>query len=146
MKEFSQKAIEILNLSGLKKTEQRLFVIEELLKSKHPISVGDLLLVLKKNGIDKTTIYRTLEFLEKKGLVKSVHTGTREMKYEISDHTNDHHHVICLTCNKVSDFTGCGADSLIENALRQVKDFKSIAYHSFDLFGVCNSCVKNNAN
>jgi len=80
--------------------------------------------------------------MTKKGLIKRVDTGEREAQYEIIDTHDDHHHVICLECKKVSDFTGCDADVLISRVLKKVKDFKSITYHSFDLFGICNACSK----
>lgn len=132
----------ILNKAGLKKTLPRVVLLELLLVSKKPISASSLFQKLKKDKADKVTIYRTLETLEKKGLIKRVDTGEREAQYEIIDHHDDHHHVICLDCKKVSDFTGCDADSLITKALKQVKDFKQITHHSFDLFGICNTCAK----
>ena len=131
----------LLEKAALKKTDSRIKLLELLLKSKKPLSVKDI--VSKFSG-DKVTIYRMLEIMSKKGLVRRVDTGEREAQYEIIDHHHDHHHIICLECKKVSDFTGCDSSNLIKNALRQVKDFKQISHHSFDLFGICNSCAKNN--
>ncbi|MEK7588944.1 MAG: Fur family transcriptional regulator [Patescibacteria group bacterium] len=132
----------ILNKAGLKKTEARLHIVQFLLKSKKPNSPQIIFEKLQKEGIDKVTVYRTLESLEKKGLVKRVNTGEREAQYELTDTHEDHHHIICLNCKKVSDFTGCDAEHLIQKAMKQVKDFSSVSHHSFDIFGICNSCAK----
>jgi Fe2+ or Zn2+ uptake regulation protein len=128
----------ILDKAGLKKTDSRIALLDFLSKNKKPLSVKDI--VSKLSG-DKVTIYRILEAMTKKGLIRRVDTGERESQYEIIDN-HDHHHVICLDCKKISDFLGCDADSLITRALKQVKDFKQITHHSFDLFGICNTCAK----
>lgn len=138
----SEKMEEMLKKSGLKKTEVRLLLLDFLSKTKTPFSASTIFEKLKKNKLDQVTIYRTLDSFLEKGLIKKVETGKREAEYELIDEKNDHHHIICLDCKKVSDFTGCDAGSLITKALKQVKDFKSITHHSFDLFGICNTCSK----
>lgn len=129
----------LLDKVGLKKTNSRMSLLDLLSKNKRPLSVNELTLKL---SVDKVTVYRMLEVMKKKGLIRPVDTGERESKYEILDQDNDHHHIICISCKKVSDFTGCDAESLIKKALIQVKDFKQITHHSFDLFGICNTCTK----
>ncbi len=139
MKSKVTRSITLLDKAGLKKTDSRIALLDLLSKNKKPFSVKDI--VSKLSG-DKVTIYRILETMTKKGLIRRVDTGKREAEYETVDHYNDHHHIICLDCKKVTDFTGCDADSLITKALKQVKDFKQITHHSFDLFGICNTCIK----
>lgn len=139
MKSKENQSASLLDKAGLKKTDSRIALLDLLSKTKKPLSVKEI--VLKLSG-DKVTIYRMLEAMTKKGLIRRVDTGEREAQYEIIDHHDDHHHVICLVCKKISDFTGCDAESLITRALKQVKDFKLITHHSFDLFGVCNTCSK----
>lgn len=129
----------ILDSAGLKKTDARLALLELLSKNKKPLSVKD---IVSKLSQDKVTVYRTLLAMTKKGITRRVDTGEREVQYEMLDASEDHHHIICLDCKKVSDFTGCDAEGLISKALKQVKDFKEITHHSFDLFGTCNSCAK----
>lgn len=129
----------LLDKVGLKKTNSRMSLLDLLSKNKRPLSVNEL---TSKLSVDKVTVYRMLEVMKKKGLIRPVDTGERESKYEILDQDNDHHHIICISCKKVSDFTGCDAEGLIKKALIQVKDFKQITHHSFDLFGICNTCTK----
>ena len=139
----SNRTIEsILETSGLKKTDARIALLELLIRNKKPLSVKEITVKLSNKGVDRVTVYRMLETMHKKGIIRRVETGEREAQYEIIDTHGDHHHVICLDCKKVSDFTGCDADKLIAKALSQVKDFKSISHHSFDLFGLCNACAR----
>ena len=132
----------LLDSVKLKKTDARLALLDFLAQNKKPLSVNAISEKLSKKGVDKVTVYRMLEAMAKKGLIRRVDTGEREAQYEIIDVNKDHHHIICLECKKVSDFTGCDSEILIAKALKQVKDFKSISHHSFDLFGICNECAK----
>ncbi len=139
MKSITQ---DILKKSGLKQTETRVSLLEVLSRSKKPLSANEIFKSISGAGADKVTVYRTLDTLEEKGLIKRVATGEREAKYELIQHADDHHHVICLKCKKVADFTGCDAENLIKKALKQVEGFRSVSHHTFDIFGLCNKCAK----
>ena len=132
----------LLETAGLKKTDARVALLDLLARNKKPLSVKEITTKLSANGVDRVTVYRMLDAMNKKGIIRRVETGEREAQYEIIDIHEDHHHIICLDCKKVSDFTDCDAGKLITRALSQVKDFKSISHHSFDLFGLCNVCAK----
>jgi len=142
MKDTNNSKEEVLEKSGLKKTEPRLKLLNFAQKNKKIFSALDAFQALEKEGIDKVTIYRTLESFLKKGIIKRVDTGKREAEYELIDEEHDHHHIICITCKKIEDFTGCDSEIFVKNALKSSKSFKNITHHSFDLFGVCNSCSK----
>ena len=132
----------LLDAAGLKKTDSRLGLLELLARTKKPMSAKDIASKLSKKEVDKVTVYRMLDTMTKKGIVRRVETGEREAQYEILDTHEDHHHIICLECKKVVDFTGCDSDVLISKALKQVKEFSTVTHHSFDLFGVCNACAQ----
>lgn len=142
MKQKPYQTEHILEKAGLKKTDARIALLDLLASNHHPVSIKTIATTLSKKGVDRVTVYRMIEALSKKGLIKRVTTGTREAQYEIIDMHEDHHHIICLQCKKVCDFTGCDADKVIAMALRQVKEFKTIQHHSFDLFGICTACSK----
>ena len=142
MKSELSQSNKLLDMAGMKKTDARIALLDLLAPQKAPLSASEITKKLSAKKVDKVTVYRMLEAMSKKGIVRRVDTGEREAQYEITDTNKDHHHVICLECKKVSDFTGCDSEDVIRNALKQVKDFKSISHHSFDLFGVCNTCAK----
>lgn len=140
MKDISvtQKAIKN---AKLKLTPTRILVLELLHKNHKPLSVKDIYQKLEKEKLDQVTIYRVLNSFAKAGLVRTVEFGDGQSRYEMKDE-HDHHHIVCEKCYKVSDFTGCIAPEITKKALVQAKDFASITRHSFELFGVCKSCVK----
>lgn len=142
MKDIKNSKETILEKSSLKRTIPRLRFIEFFQKNKKPSSALDIFNTLSKEGIDKVTVYRTLESFLKKGIIKRVDTGKREAEYELIDEEHDHHHIICIKCKKIEDFTGCDSENFVKNALKSSKSFKNITHHSFDLFGICNACSK----
>lgn len=136
------KTEEMLKQANLKKTEVRLILVDFLAKNKHPQSATTIFKKLQKHNLDQVTIYRTLDTFLKKGIIKKVDTGKREAEYELIDEINDHHHIICIKCNTIEDFTGCDNEIFVKNILKNSKKFKRVAHHSFDLFGTCKSCDK----
>lgn len=135
------KSEDLLDKVGLKKTSARVALLDLFDRTKMPMSVKEITSKLTSCDVDRVTIYRMLEMFAEKGVVRRVDTGSREARYELVDIRNDHHHMICLECKKVVDFTGCDFEVVVSKALKQVKDFKSVSYHSFDLFGICNKCA-----
>jgi Fe2+ or Zn2+ uptake regulation protein len=140
MKSIVNPSLVLLDKVGLKKTDSRITLLDILSKNKKPLSAKE---ITSKLSSDKVTTYRMLEAMNQKGLIRRVDTGEREARYEINSNNDDHHHLICIECKKIEDFTGCDSAHLIDKALKKSKNFKSVTYHSFDLFGVCNSCIKN---
>jgi Fe2+ or Zn2+ uptake regulation protein len=139
MKELSEFR-HILRSAGLKCTPARLAILS-FLKGQHFASAQEIHNSIgKKKGFDLVTIYRTLGSFEKAGLVKRVDVRKDALYYEFNE--GHHHHIICTKCEKVADFDDTGDKILITKALKQAKDFKSISHHSFDLYGLCNTCAR----
>ena len=107
-----------------------------------PLSIKDVHAKVSKKGIDHTTVYRVLKAFTEKNIIRQIDFGHDQSYFELADPSNDHHHLICLKCHKVSDFTGCDAEHLIKSALKQSKDFARVDRHSFELYGLCKSCAK----
>lgn len=136
----------VFKKTGLKNTPNREALLKVLEGANKPLSPQDIFEKINgkggAKGVDRVTVYRTIEAFLKAGLVKRVATGEREAVYELNKPHDDHHHVICLSCKKVEDFTGCDADTLVAKALKQVKNFKTVSHHSFDIYGLCTSCAR----
>lgn len=134
----------VLKNKGFKITQIRLDILNIFSNDCKPINAEYIYKILKNKKVNLVTIYRTLLSFEKAGILKRVDLHQESVYYElIGDH--HHHHIICLKCKKVSNFEGCNsdADSLIFKALKHNKDFNSISHHTFDLFGFCKKCSKN---
>ena len=143
----------IIRDAGFKATPARLAILGLFTGDCGALCVEDVYKKLSKTGkmgvgknaklgktIDMVTVYRTLESFEKAGIVKRVYTQRQAAYYERAGH--HHHHIVCTSCGTVESFDACEVKDISKQALSQSSQFKSISDHSFELFGLCNICVK----
>ena len=89
-------------------------------------------------GLTEPTVYRTLEFLARNDLARSIQTGNGHLMYEIASH--DHHHLVCREC---------GGEVEIEEVLFKTVNAKlesstgyTLKNNHVTLFGLCPKCQK----
>lgn len=128
-----------LRATGLKVTPQRLVILDVLERSTHPLSISTLLQRLAKKSADKVTVYRNLEELSARGMIRQVNLEHNHAHYELIGKTH-HHHLICTNCGRIEDFEVCYSDKITASALKSAKHFKRIDRHALELFGLCTSC------
>jgi len=97
-------------------------------------------------GIGLTTIYRTLELLDRMGLLHQLRIGDGQVRYglkseDIEDH---HHHLICTECGRIIDYTDFIEEELelirkTEAALARKHNFR-IMDHNIEFYGLCMKC------
>lgn len=128
----------ILQTAGLKSTEARLALINLLKKENDPLDAFSILNNLHSEGVkaDQATIYRILEILTQKGVIKRLEFGEGKYRYELQK--NHHHHLICSSCGKIEDVEGEYLKNL-ENQIRNKKGFL-VKSHSLEFFGLCRNC------
>jgi len=131
---------EILKQHNCKVTRARILILQSFSNGCHPLNAEEIYKSIKKTNTDKVTVYRTLALFDKNNIIKKVNVLEDSVYYELN--SDDHHHIICSKCHKTSSFTGCHVDNLINSALKQNKNFKTISSHSIDLFGICTNCSK----
>ncbi len=132
-------ARKILSESGLRATAPRVAVIEFLQKCDYPLSIKDL--GEKFAHIDQVTLYRMMETFTVAGFVSRIDLGDGVASFEFKDE-RDHHHIICVDCKKIEDFTDAAHEKLQKKILAGSKSFAKIVSHSFEIFALCRSCVK----
>lgn len=122
MKSIKEKLIE----AGYKLTKPRLAVLIFLSENHKPMSARELSKNIKT--VDRASVYRTLNILEKLGLV-NVDMINKEKLYCSAG--KPHHHIIC---------TGCGYVEKIEcNHSFRHKNFTNIN-HQLTVTGLCDKC------
>jgi len=90
------------------------------------------------NGVNISTIYRTLELLEELGLVTHAHLGHGAPTYHSLAH-DEHVHLVCRTCDRVTEVgPEVVADAVAR--LRAERGFTVDVSH-FAIFGVCAECA-----
>ena len=94
---------------GYRMTMPRQIIISVLNKTSKHLSAEEIYLAVHKiyPGIGLTTVYRTLELLVRIGLVFKVDFGDGRSHYELSTGPKriQHHHLICIRCGRVIDYT-----------------------------------------
>jgi Fur family transcriptional regulator, ferric uptake regulator len=130
-----------LKKEGFKITKIRLGIIDIFLKRDFPIAASDLIesFDLLKIPVNKTTIYRELDFLQERQIIKEVEFGEGKKRYELED-LNHHHHLVCLKCKRVQDIEVKINLQKEEKRIEKRKRFK-IRNHNLEFFGYCSDCI-----
>lgn len=119
---------DLLKQVGLSKTQARELILAFLKKHKTLVSAGDIFQALS-GKLDRVTVYRNLETLEKAGLVFK-ELAEKEALYYLAD--KQHHHITCQKCG----FTQCLP---CEHIFQKIKNFSQVK-HQLVLSGLCNKC------
>ena len=77
-------------------------------------------------------------------LVKKLDFGDGRNRYELNDHNlaHSHHHLICLGCGKVVEFSYNFLDDL-KKKVKKENAFNIVDYQ-LKFYGYCSACEKNN--
>ncbi len=128
----------MLHNSDLKVTSARVSVLSFLDHSDAPLDVDAIYehVTSEHEEADRATIYRIIEMLYQKGIVKRLEFGEGKYRYELAG--DDHHHLICENCGKIEDISDCG----ISEWEKEIKDKKkfNVKRHSLEFYGVCQQC------
>ena len=89
------------------------------------------------DGVDVTTVYRTLELLEQIGLVRHAHLGHGAPSYRPAE--DDHIHVVCHSCGAVVDADPTLVEPLARRLL--VDNGFVLDRSHFTVFGRCRDCA-----
>ena len=96
----------ILKTEGLRYTQQRQIIWDEIRESKEHRDAEEIYQALRgKNiGVSRATVYRTIDVLTKNKMVQKMDVGDGKSLYE-AQLDNDHHdHMICVDSGKIIEF------------------------------------------
>ena len=127
-------------------TNPRILVLEELLGTKNPITVDELLSKLE-NKVAKSTLYRVLNDLKNINILNEFSTPDNQTVVELilEDHTH-HHHLFCSDCGEIIDVEMAKEfeNKLSKEIERIEKEFNFIIEdHRLELFGKCTDLCLN---
>lgn len=129
-----------LKTKGFRLTKARSMLIQVLEENQTPLSIDDLIKKLesKKTSVNKTTVYREIQFLEKQNVISAVEFGDGKKRYELSG-PNHHHHIVCLNCGRIKDIPLSKDLDKHEKNIAKITNYK-IINHSLEFFGYCQNC------
>ncbi len=142
MRFTERKVAATLRQHGYKLTPQRRAVVRTIVSSQGHLTPTAIYEKVHQEypDIGLVTIYRTLDMLDKLGLICEVHAVGNRRSYLVRRPSEHHHHLICSDCGAVVDFTNCDLGEL-EQRLSQETGFE-IKSHLLELLGRCQNCQK----
>ena len=131
---------EVLQKEGLRYTQQRQEIWNELRSSSEHRDAEEIFFTLRKRGlnISRATVYRTIDVLVKNKLIDKLDIGDGRARFEYNDKYAHHDHLICNSCGKIIEFHSKD----IENYQKQIaKRHKfQLINHNHQLYGICEDC------
>lgn len=125
--------------ASLKKTRSRVAILELLAEASEPMDASELLFAMRERGIDiwLSTVYRSLESLEKANLIENCRLpGSDSLRF--SFRSGGHlHYAVCLNCHKMLPLPSCPLQE-IDPYLEQ-EGFQ-MSGHKVELYGLCREC------
>jgi Fe2+ or Zn2+ uptake regulation protein len=124
-------------------TSGRRSIVELLVGTGHPVSIGDIAGGLP--DLPRSSAYRHLVDLQAAGVVRRVAANDEFGRFELAeDLTEHHHHLLCTHCGKVIDVTPPASfERNVTKTVEQLAADEGFQPHShrLDILGYCADCV-----
>lgn len=130
----------LLQSHGLRRTQGRIALLEELAAAQSPRSIDDLLQKLSVH-MDQASLYRALEAFKDEGIVASYDFGHGHGHYELITNKPHHHHAVCENCGMIEDIPALDTPQVTKHALSAATQFKNFNRHSLEFYGTCTNCA-----
>ena len=128
---------------NLKYTKAREKILRLLESSTDPLSAFDMFYLLDDKTINLSTIYRTLQTFEEKGMIIKDVRVDHKCVYTIKK-AHHNHILICTKCNKKIYLNTCPFHEVYENIYDETGFL--VNDHNMELYGICKECQIKNKN
>lgn len=144
-KEETEKFKQELKERGYKLTPQRRAILNVIIENEgRHLSPEEIYEFVKKEcpEIGLATVYRTVQLLEKMGVLYRMNFDDGVSRYELVKNTADHqhHHLVCLKCGSIEEVEDDLLE-VLEDKIAQKYDF-FIKNHDVKFYGFCKKCRK----
>lgn len=138
-----QRFEEYLQTRGLRRTEQRKFLIDQVFEQHDHFDADELIDRLPQRGqpqyVSPATVYRTLREFVDAGLLSDFQLDGRTV-YEFDYGYPQHDHLYCTECRKLVEFQSDEMNQL--RATMAAEHGFRISRHRLIIYGVCRPCSK----
>jgi Fur family ferric uptake transcriptional regulator len=141
-RELHATAATRLRDSDQRYTAGRRRIVDILAGAARPLTIAE---VQSQSGdLPQSSVYRNVTVLEHAGVVRRVLAADDFARFELAeDLTEHHHHLVCVSCGDVTDFTVPPAlERAIERATGSAAGAAGfeVHHHRLDLVGTCGRC------
>lgn len=107
---------------------------------RRPLTIKEIYNALSPGDCDLATVYRSLNLLERMGMVKRVELGESAARFELLGEDDDghHHHLICTRCSDIIELEECFPEAL-QDRIAARSGYAKVT-HRLEFFGVCPRC------
>jgi Fur family transcriptional regulator, ferric uptake regulator len=136
---MSDDSIKVIKERGYRLTPQRQIILDILQETGGHYTPEEVYqrVQTKSSAINRTTVYRTLDFLVRLGLVSTAHVQGNQVIYELASE-HPHHHLVCQSCDHIEMIDHEMIATLFSD-LEERSGFKISTDHLV-LFGICPDC------
>jgi len=138
----AESLLATLRAAGHRITKVRRAVLHIFETVSEPPSADELISALRRRKlvVNKTTVYRELDFLLAQRLIREIDLLEGKKRYELIDGSH-HHHLVCLECRTIRCIEMDNDLDAVERDLLKRVGFQ-VKSHSLEFFGVCADCRK----
>ncbi len=127
-----------LEKNGLRLTSQRRRILDFMLRTERHVSLQEIYEAVRKYGIGRVTVFRTLKMLEQGRLADRISNAAGGSRFEIRLERPHHDHLICIACGSIQEVRWPQLEQIQEKACRD-RGFE-ISWHRHEIFGRCSRC------
>jgi Fur family ferric uptake transcriptional regulator len=131
---------EYLAKNGLRLTGQRRRILDFFLKAERHLSQEEIYSALRRYGLGRATVFRTLKMLEECQLVNHVVGSTGAPRFEVHLERPHHDHLICIACGHIQEVCWPKLEEIQERTCRKI-GFEP-KWHRHEIFGLCQKCAR----
>jgi Fur family ferric uptake transcriptional regulator len=134
-----EEAIRALRNAGLRVSTARRLILESLFGAEGPVSAAHL---ARSLSLDESSVYRNLELLEQRGVVRHLHLGHSAGLYVLCTE----HEVEYMYCERCTKVTAVAPERLDEIRERIRAEFgHTPRFTHFAIVGTCEDCAGRGA-
>jgi Fur family transcriptional regulator, ferric uptake regulator len=131
---------EKLRLRSRKVTIPRQAILSILRGERRPMTIKEIHGALSPGDCNLATVYRSVNLLERMGMVKRFDLGEGGARFELLGQGDDghHHHLVCTRCSDIVEIEECFPEEL-QRRIAAANGYAKVT-HRLEFFGVCPRC------
>lgn len=129
-----------LAMNGLRLTKQRTRIVDCFLATDRHLSQDDLYKTLRRHGVGRATIFRSLKMLQGAGLIEPVTGSGGTPRYELHLERPHHDHLVCIKCGRIQEVRWPELEIIQERTCRKIGFVPR--WHRHEIFGHCRTCAR----